>query len=51
MGHRKMVGGAINLSYLVSELHRLKIFEICVEDLVHILQQSNVNSKYGNTIF
>ena len=36
-GHRKMVDGAINLSYLVDRLHRLRIFVMSVVHKVHIV--------------
>ena len=46
MGHRKMVGGAIKLYYLVSELHGLKIFEIRFGKKVHIVQGCNVKKDW-----
>ena len=37
MGHRKMVGGAIKISNLLSELPGLKIFVIRFGEKVHIV--------------
>ena len=45
MGHRKMVGGAIKLSYLVSELHLLKIFVIRFGEKVHAVNTFYVKSS------
>ena len=45
VGHRKMLGGAMKLSYLVSELHLLKIFVIRFGEKVHAVNIVYVKVK------
>ena len=45
VGHRKMVGGAIKISYLVSKSHGLKIFEIRFGEKVHAVNTFYVKSS------
>ena len=50
-GHHNMVGMPIEITYEITGYIILKIFEICVWYLVHILDENNVNAKVLYGIF